>query len=102
MGLRQLDDSDNRVIVWDDPDGTEIFALGIYVDNLQTVHSAALNDDGEAEDSNSFYAKFMSQLRADWDVVDEGPMTDLLGIECDHRPDGSILLHQGSYVRDGT
>ena len=99
MGLRQLDDSDDCVFVWDDPDGNEIFAVGIYVDNLQIVHSATLNDDGEAMDSDSFYAKFISRLRSDWDIVDEGPMTDLLGIECDYRPDGSILLHQGSYVR---
>ena len=99
MGLRQLDDSDDCVFVWDDPDGKEIFAVGIYVDNLQIVHSAELNDDGDAVDSNTFYSKFMSQLQSDWDVVDEGPMTDLLGIECDYRADGSILLHQGGYVR---
>ena len=24
----------------------------------------------------------MRQLRKDWDIVDEGPMEDLLGIEC--------------------
>ena len=77
MRLRQLDDSDDCVFVWDDPSGKEKFAVGIYVDNMQIVHSAELDSDGIALDSNSFYAKFMSQLRDDWDIVDEGPMTDL-------------------------
>ena len=99
MGLRQLDDSDDCVFVYDDPDGKEIFAIGIYVDNLQVVHSAIVDDDGNPTDDNSFHAKFMSRLRADWEIVDEGPMSDLLGIDCDRDEDGSILLHQGAYVR---
>ena len=74
--------ADGCVFVYDDPSGTETFAVGIYVDNLQIVHSAQLNSDGDAIDPNSYYAKFMIQLRKDWDVVDEGPMEDLLGIEC--------------------
>ena len=45
MGLRQLDDSDDCVFVYDDPDNLETFALGIYVDNMQIVHSAILNED---------------------------------------------------------
>ena len=99
MGLRQLDDSDDCVFVYDDPNGKETFAVGIYVDNLQIVHSADVDVDGVLADSNSFYAKFIDRLRADWDVVDEGPMSDLLGIDCDRMPDGSILLHQSGYVR---
>ena len=99
MGLRQLDDSDDSVFVWDDPAGKEIFSVGIYVDNMQIVHSAELDDDGNALDPNSFYARFVSRLRADWNIVDEGPMTDLLGIDCERQPDGSILLHQAGYVR---
>ena len=99
MGLRQLDDSDDCVFVWDDPAGKETFAVGIYVDNMQIVHSAELNEDGEALDNNSFYAKFISRLRQDWDVVDEGPMSDLLGIDCERASDGSIKLHQGRYIR---
>ena len=98
MGLRQLDDSDGCVFVYDDPSGTETFAVGIYVDNLQIVHSAQLNSDGDAIDPNSYYAKFMIQLRKDWDVVDEGPMEDLLGIECTTNLDGSITLHQSKYI----
>ena len=69
------------------------------MDNLQIVHSAALDENGDAIDGNSFYSKFMSRLRKDWDVVDEGPMSDLLGIDCDRRPDGSILLNQGKYIQ---
>ena len=98
MGLRQLDDSDSCVFVYDDPAGLETFAVGIYVDNLQIVHSAALDNDGNALDSNSFYARFMSKLREDWDVVDEGPMEDLLGVECQRNDDGSLLLHQYKYI----
>ena len=59
--------------------GNEIFSVGIYVDNMQIVHSAELDENGIAVDDNSFYAKFMRRLRDDWDVIDEGPMTDLLG-----------------------
>ena len=82
MGLRQLDDSDDCVFVYDDLDGSETFALGIYVNNMQIVHSAELDENGDAIDNNSFYSKFLTRLRADWDIVDEGPMTDLLGIDC--------------------
>ena len=99
MGLRQLDDSDDCVFVYDDPGGLETFALGIYVDNTQIVHSATLDEDGDPVDSNSFYAKFIAPLRSDWDIVDEGPMTDLLGTDCERMDDGSILLHQSGYVR---
>ena len=96
-GLRQLDDSDPCVWVLDDaPDG-EIFVVGIYVDNLQIVHSVPLDSDHKAP-SGSFYAKFMAQLSSDWDVVDEGPMDDLLGIEVRRNNDGSITLHQTKYI----
>ena len=67
--------------------------------SMQIVHSAELDESGDAVDADSFYARFMKRLRADWDIVDEGPMTDLLGIDCDKQPDGSILLHQGRYIR---
>ena len=99
MGLRQLDESDSCVFVYDDPTGKEIFAVGIYVDNLQIVHSAELDEQGEAIDPDSFYAKFVSRLRSDWDVIDEGPMSDLLGVEVDYQQDGSVLLHQAKYVK---
>lgn len=71
--------------------------IGIYVDNLQIVHSADVDEGGNPIDRNSFYAKFMAKLQEDWDIVDEGPMSDLLGIECDRKEDGSILLHQTKF-----
>ena len=99
MGLRQLDDSDDCVFVYDDPAGKETFAIGIYVDNLQIVHSVEVGENGDAVDPKSFYARFVAQLREDWDIVDEGPMFDLLGIDCDRMEDGSMYLHQSAYVR---
>ena len=98
MGLRQLDDSDSCVFIHDDSSGNETFAVGIYVDNLQIVHSAELDSNGDAIDQNSYYAKFMLQLRKDWDIIDEGQMEDLLGIECVSNPDDSITLHQNKYI----
>ena len=50
MGLRQLDDSDSCVFVYDDPSGKETFVVGIYVDNLQIVHSAELDANGDPVD----------------------------------------------------
>ena len=82
MGLRQLAESDDCVFVYDAPSGsTEVFAVGVYVDNLQIVHSATLDADGGALDKTSFYNKFVTKLNTDWDVVDEGEMDDLLGMQ---------------------
>ena len=94
--FQQLDDSDSCVFVMELPDG-ETLALGLYVDNLQIVHSVQLDADGNGP-AGSAYAWFTDKLAADWQVVDEGPMTDLLGIEVDYLADGSIKLHQESYV----
>eukprot|EP00966_Prymnesium_polylepis_P066157 1535376-Prymnesium_polylepis.1 len=99
MGLKQLDDSDGCVFVYSSPDSSEVFAVGVYVDNLQIVHSVDIDADGEAADSSSFLARFLLQLRADWDVVDEGPMVDLLAIQARYISDGSITLHQEDYVK---
>ena len=98
MGLRQLDDSDSCIFVYDDPTGKETFVVGVYVDNLQVIHSADLDGNGDAVDKSSFYYRFSDQLRRDWDIVDEGPMIDLLAIEVKRHDDGSIKLHQRSYV----
>ena len=98
-GLRQLEDSDGCVFVYDSPDGSETFAIGIYVDNLQIVHSAELDENGDPLDKDSYYHKFISLLRKDWEVIDEGPMVDLLAIEARYNKDGSITLHQENYVK---
>ena len=47
QGFRQLDDSDPCIFALDCPDG-ETLTVGIYVDNLQIVHSATLDADGRA------------------------------------------------------
>ena len=98
MGMRQLDDSDGCVFVKDGLPNNETFAIGVYVDNLQIVHSAKLDADGNALDPDSFYAKFTSKLKEDWNVVDEGPMDDLLGMQCEYGSDGSITIHQRAYA----
>ena len=98
-GLQRLDDSDGCVFVYRDPSGKEVFAIGIYVDNLQIVHSAALDNDGNAIDQSSFYANFMKLLRRDWEIVDEGPLEDLLAIQMRTNNDGSITLHQFDYIQ---
>ena len=72
--------------------------MGVYVDNLQTVHSVPIGADGEAADPESYLAHFLTLLRKDWDVVDEGPMVDLLGMECEPQDDGSIKIHQTKYI----
>ena len=97
-GLRQLDDSDNTIFVYDDPSGKEVFTVGVYVDNMQIVHSVPVDENGVAVDPDSFLAKFLTRLRSDWEVVDEGPMVDLLGMECETLSDGRIKLHQNKYV----
>ena len=80
----------------DSPDG-EIITVGVYVNNLQIVHSAKLNSSGRGP-AGCAYKKFMDQLTLDWEVTDEGPMDDLLGIEIDYLDNGSIKLHQTSYI----
>ena len=72
--------------------------LGVYVDNLQIAHSAVLNSSGVPIDASSFYAKFLKKLTSEWDVVDEGPMEDLLAIQLRHNNDYSFTIHQQSYI----
>jgi hypothetical protein len=96
-GFVALDDSDPCVFTRTHPDG-EIITIGVYVDNLQIVHSAVLNAEGRGP-SGCAYNTFMDSLTRDWDITDEGPMEDLLGIEVDYLPDGAIKLHQTSYVK---
>ena len=67
------------------------------MDNLQIVHSAQLGVDGRGPEGCA-YNKFMDLLASDWDVTDEGPMEDLLGIEVQYNKDGSIKLHQTKYI----
>ena len=97
MGFVQLDDSDSCVFSKKLPDG-ETIRVGIYVDNLQIVHSAELDDAGRGPDG-CYYNDFVDALAGRWEVVDEGPMEDLLGIEIEYLADGSIKLHQEKYIK---
>ena len=96
QGFRPLDDSDPCVFSRRPRDG-EILTIGVYVDNLQIVHSVSLDANGRGPKGCAYNA-FMDALARDWEVVDEGPMDDLLGIEVDDNPDGSIKLHQRKYI----
>ena len=96
QGFKPLDDSDPCIFTREHSDG-EIITVGVYVDNLQIVHSAPLDAEGRGPDGCAYNA-FLDALKADWDVTDEGPMDDLLGVEIDYLPDGAIKLHQTSYV----
>ena len=97
--FKQLDDSDNTIFVYNNNRSDEIVTIGVYVDNLMIVHSAEIDDDGNAIDSNSFLAKFLGKLRTDWEIVDEGPMVDLVGMQCEDAGNGSIKLHQSKYIK---
>ena len=37
---------------------------------------------------------FIKAIERDWEVEDEGPMHEILGIEVKYNDDGSITLHQ--------
>ena len=71
--------------------------VGVYVDNLQIVHSAKLDANGRGPEG-CVYNQFMDDFSRRWDVTDEGPMEDLLGIEVEYNADGSIKLHQRKYI----
>jgi hypothetical protein len=96
QNFKPLDDSDSCIFSLTTPDG-EILTIGVYVDNLQIVHSVSLDAKGRGPEGCAYNA-FMDKLSADWDVTDEGPMEDLLGIEVEYNADGSIKLHQRKYI----
>ena len=64
----------------------------------QRRSSAEVDDRGLGPEGCE-YNKFMKKLADVWDVTDEGPMEDLLGIEVDYLDDGSIKLHQRKYIQ---
>ena len=94
-GFKMLDDSDSCVYIM--ASRKEILIVGIYVDNLQIVHSANIDRNGKAP-RDTLCAEYMESLANEWDVVDEGPMGDMLGIEVERKSDGSILLNQPAYI----
>ena len=96
QGYVALDDSDPCVFTKELPDG-EVVTIGLYVDNLQIVHSVELDSKGRGP-RGCEYNRFMDALASDWSVTDEGPMDDLLGIEIQRNKNGSITLHQRKYI----
>ena len=96
QGFRQLDDSDKCIFTLKTKSG-EVLVIGCYVDNLQVVHSVELDESGRGPEGCAYNA-FFDALTARWDIVDEGPMEDLLGIEVEYLSDGSIKLHQRRYI----
>ena len=62
------------------------------------MHSAVLDAAGRGPKGCAYNA-FVDALSGDWEVVDEGPMDDLLGIEVERNADGSIKLHQRKYIK---
>ena len=96
QGFVNHDDSDPCIFSLTSPSG-EILTIGVYVDNFQIVHSAELDSKGRGP-VGCAYNTFMDKLASDWDVTDEGPMDDLLGMEIDYNDDGSIKLHQTKYI----
>jgi hypothetical protein len=84
--------------VYDDPKGLETFTVGVHVDTCRLC-TRLRSTTGEPAHPDSYLAKFFTLLRNDGDVVDEGPMVALLGMECEYLSDKSIQVHQEKYVK---
>ena len=67
----------------------EILMLGIYVDD---VFSNSSHDD-----EHSIYSQFFGALSDEWDVEDEGEVSDLLSIEI-HSEGNCVILRQRAYI----
>ena len=74
------------------PDGPRLdrVTVGVYVDDLATLYLY--------DDEHSLYAAFATALQERFKVEDEGDVHDLLGIEFDFDSDGSVTLHQKTYI----
>lgn len=95
-GFTSLADADPCVFYRDGDNGERVI-VGCYVDNLQIASSVPFNDDGSVPQGTILH-EFYSKFSADWDIVDEGPLVDLLGIELLEHEDGSITIHQSTYI----
>ena len=75
----------------DTPSGPryETLVVGVYVDDLFCLYSH--------DDEHSLYAEFTTALQQRWSVDDEGPVSDLLGIEI-KREGCMVSLRQTAYV----
>ena len=68
-GFTPLDDSDSMVFTSEQPDG-EVLTIGLYVDNLQVVHSVTVDADGRGP-AGCAYNSFMDALSKEWAVGHE-------------------------------
>ena len=73
-------------------------AGGLWSGSTQQSALVKLDANGRGPDGCA-YNEFMDRLSSDWEVTDEGPMEDLLGIEVDYLEDGAIKLHQERYIQ---
>ena len=67
----------------------EIVILGCYVDDLFVLYSHT--------DAYSLYHDFTTQLEKDWEVDDEGEVSDLLNVEIT-REGSDVVLRQTQYI----
>jgi len=67
----------------------EYLILGVYVDDCFILYSH--------DDKYSLYHHFTKDLSARWKVDDEGPVSDLLGVEISSA-DGIVELKQTAYI----
>ena len=82
--------SDPCVFTYDGSKQGDRLVLGCYVDDIMVIHS----NDGP----DSIFTNFRDAFFKRWDAEDEGHMTDLLNVQIQKNPDGSILLHQQPYI----
>ena len=75
------------------PDGPrdERLIVGCYVDDLFVLYSH--------DDDHSLYHSFTEVLQRDWNVDDEGPISDLLNVEIDRDSDTTVTLRQTGYIK---
>ena len=95
-GFTPLADADPCVF-YKDGDGGEKIIVGCYVDNLQIASTTSFNNDDSVPQGTALH-QFYTQFCADWDIVDEGPLVDLLGIELIKHDNGAVTIHQSKYI----
>jgi hypothetical protein len=68
----------------------ETLLLGLYVDDVFACYSH--------DDKYSLYHRFTTDLKARWDVEDEGEVSDLLSVEIDGATEGEVTIRQVAYI----
>ena len=83
--------ADPCLFVRDGNNPTDRIILGCYVDDIMVLHAT--------DDVGSTFCNFRDQFFKRWEAEDEGHMTDLLNVQIQREPDGSIVLHQQPYIK---